>query len=134
MKDNQMRYLKLQDFKYVLIKGDLYWKNQDGVLLFCLDEDQVEKVLKEVLNGVCGGHFFAKTTTHRILKVGYYWPYVFNDAYKHIRKCEVCHKFSRKLKYQGALPMRPMQVDEPFQQWGLDFIGEIFDKSSGGHQ
>ncbi|XP_059066337.1 uncharacterized protein LOC131857656 [Cryptomeria japonica] len=27
-----------------------------------------------------------------------------------------------------------MQVEQPFQQWGIDFIGEISDKSSGGHK
>lgn len=30
--------------------------------------------------------------------------------------------------------MRPMQLEEPFQMWGIDFIGEITDKSSGGHR
>ncbi|XP_059067608.1 uncharacterized protein LOC131858393 [Cryptomeria japonica] len=38
------------------------------------------------------------------------------------------------MKYQGPLRLRPMQVEEPFQQWGLDFIGEIIDHSSGGHK
>lgn len=38
------------------------------------------------------------------------------------------------MKYQGVLPLRPMQVEAPFHQWGIDFIGEIVDKSSGGHR
>lgn len=75
--------------------------------------------------GVCGGHFSAKTTTHKILRTGYCWSHVFNDPYAYVRKCEACRKFSGKLKYQGALPLRTMQVEEPFQQWGLDFIEEI---------
>lgn len=72
------------------IKGDLYWKNQDGVLLLCLDEGQAKRVLAEMHDGVCGGHLYAKNTTHIILKEGYYWPYIFNDAYKYVRKCEAC--------------------------------------------
>lgn len=38
------------------------------------------------------------------------------------------------MKYQGALPLRPLQVEAPFHQWGIDFIGKINEKSSGGHK
>lgn len=30
--------------------------------------------------------------------------------------------------------MIPMHVDEPFRQWGIDFIGEIHPPSSGQHK
>jgi hypothetical protein len=32
------------------------------------------------------------------------------------------------------LPLKPVVVSGPFQQWGLDFIGEIHPTSSGQHQ
>jgi transposase InsO family protein len=32
------------------------------------------------------------------------------------------------------LPLKPISVDAPFQQWGLDFIGEINPTSSGQHR
>jgi hypothetical protein len=31
------------------------------------------------------------------------------------------------------LPLKPISVEAPFQQWGLDFIGEIHPPSSGQH-
>ena len=37
LNDNQKKTIKLQAAKYILIQGDLYWKNQDGILYFCLD-------------------------------------------------------------------------------------------------
>jgi len=83
---------------------------------------------------VCGGHFLEKTTAHKILRAGYYWPKIFNDAHRYVRKCEAFQKFSGKLNYQGALPLRPMQIEAPFHQWGVDFIGEITDRSSVGHR
>jgi hypothetical protein len=30
--------------------------------------------------------------------------------------------------------MKPISVEAPFQQWGLDFIGEIHPPSSGQHK
>eukprot|EP00253_Pinus_taeda_P025834 PITA_25834 len=32
------------------------------------------------------------------------------------------------------LPLRPISTEKPFQQWGLDFIGEIHPSSSGQHK
>jgi hypothetical protein len=32
------------------------------------------------------------------------------------------------------LPLKPISVDAPFQQWGLDFIGEISPTSLGQHR
>lgn len=81
MTDIQKRTLKLKSLKYVIVNGDFYWKNRDGILLLCLYECQADKILQEMHGGVCGGHFSARTTTHKILRAGYYWPHVFNDSY-----------------------------------------------------
>eukprot|EP00253_Pinus_taeda_P022683 PITA_22683 len=32
------------------------------------------------------------------------------------------------------LPLKPISIERPFQQWGLDFIGEIHPPSSGQHK
>ena len=44
-----------------------------------------------------------------------------------------CQKFARKHKIQ-SLPLKPIAVNFPFHQWGLDFIGEIHPPSSGQHK
>jgi hypothetical protein len=41
--------------------------------------------------------------------------------------------FAGKKKLQ-PLPLRPIKEEAPFQQWGLDFIGEINPNSSGKHK
>ena len=33
-----------------------------------------------------------------------------------------------------SLPLKPIHAKGPFQQWGLDFIGEINPHSSGQHR
>eukprot|EP00253_Pinus_taeda_P034355 PITA_34355 len=47
-----------------------------------------------------------------------------------------CHKFQifegkRKLL---PFPLKPISTEKPFQQWGLNFIGEIHPSSSGQHK
>ncbi|KAH9308566.1 hypothetical protein KI387_036477, partial [Taxus chinensis] len=34
----------------------------------------------------------------------------------------------------AALPLQPISVDQPFMQWGLEFIGMINPPSSSGHK
>ncbi|XP_059066425.1 uncharacterized protein LOC131857734 [Cryptomeria japonica] len=57
---------------------------------------------------------------------------MFRDAYTYIKGCEKCELFYGKPQL-AALPLRPMVVDEPFKQWGIDFVGPIDPHSSAGH-
>ena len=52
------RYLKLISLKYCILNGVLYWKDPGGVLLNCLVEGEVEKVMTYFHNGDCGGHLY----------------------------------------------------------------------------
>eukprot|EP00253_Pinus_taeda_P024455 PITA_24455 len=48
--------------------------------------------------------------------------------YKIVASCHECQIFQGKRKLQ-PLPLKPIEVSAPFQQWGLDFIGEIHPSS-----
>lgn len=74
--------------------------------------------------GDCEGHMFWKTTVNKILRAGYYWPTLFADVYKTITSYRECKIFHGRRKLQ-PLPPKPVEVSASFQQWGLDFIGEI---------
>jgi hypothetical protein len=50
-----------------------------------------------------------------------------------VRSCKQCQFFVGKHKLP-SLPLVPIKVETPFQQWGLDFIGEIHPPSSAQHK
>jgi hypothetical protein len=50
-----------------------------------------------------------------------------------VRSCQSCQYFAGKQKLP-AQPLKPVVVEAPFQQWGLDFIGEFKDNSSNGYR
>jgi hypothetical protein len=52
---------------------------------------------------------------------------------KEIRACIKFQRFSGKQQLK-SLPLKPIVASAPFQQWGLDFIGEIHPPSSGQHR
>ena len=75
----------------------------------------------------------AKTTAQKVIKNGFWWLALFRDTHELVNKCNAHQRFTGKLKFFGNLPLRLVEVQAPFQQWGIDFIGDITNKSSGGH-
>jgi hypothetical protein len=114
MGKSKARSLKLKAVKYCLIDQVLYWRDPLGVLLRCLSPQESQKVIFEFHNGLCGGHYFWKTTTHKILRAGYYWPTLFTDVCREVRACIRCQKFSGKQQLR-PLPLKPVVVSAPFQ-------------------
>jgi hypothetical protein len=108
-------------------------EKSDGVILRCVDPEEATSLTKEFHQGLCGGHHATKTTTHKILRGGYYWPTIFTYVHKFVREFQPCQFFTRKQKL-ATFPLQPVVVEAPFQQWGLDFIGEFKDNSSNGHK
>eukprot|EP00253_Pinus_taeda_P023135 PITA_23135 len=105
------RALRLKAKQYQLINDILFRKNYDYVLLRCLEKTEAEKVLQELHDGPAGGHYAGDATAHKILRTGYYWPTLFKDSHNY-----------------------PVNIQQPFAQWGLDIIGEIVPHSSKQHR
>jgi hypothetical protein len=124
------RFLKLKDLKFCILEGNLYWKDPGGILLNFLLKDEADKVLQEFHAGECGGHLNWKVTTNKILRDGFYWSTVFVDVHHKVTACHQCQLFEGKRKLL-PLPLKLISFESPFQQWGLDFIGEMHPPSSG---
>eukprot|EP00253_Pinus_taeda_P022887 PITA_22887 len=79
-----------------------------------------------------GGHYGRETTAHKILRAIYYWPTVFRDSHAYTRECKVCQTVAGRER-KPYVPLKPVMIYYPFQQWGLDVIGEINPNSSQQH-
>jgi hypothetical protein len=111
----------------------LFRRNYDSILLRCLEKPEAQKVLQELHDGPAGGHFGADTTAHKIIHAGYYWPTLFRDTHEYVRKCQSCQTSSGRQR-KPAFPLQPVNIEQPFEQWGLDIIGEITPHSSKQHK
>jgi hypothetical protein len=129
----QGRALKLKAINFCINDNLLFWKNPTGVLLRCINQEESTKIMTGFHNSECGGHHYWKTTAHKILRVGYYWPSLFSDVCKFVKTCDKCQRFAGKqqLKY---LPLKPVVVTGIFLQWGLEFIREIHPPYSNQHK
>ena len=89
-----------------------------------LEQENASNVVKELHDDPAGGHFSGDTTTHKILRTGYYWPTLFKDARAYVTKFDICHRSSGRLaKVVG--PLQLVFISKLFKQWGIDIIGEI---------
>jgi hypothetical protein len=133
MEKKKGRALKLKSINYCLFDQILYWKDPLGVLLRCLDPQEAQRIMFYFHDSLCGGHHFWRTTAYKIFRDGYFLPSLFTNVCAKISACVKCQKFSGKQQLK-SLPLKPVVVSGPFQQWGLDFIGEIHPASSGQHR
>ena len=129
----QQRALHLKSASYQIIDGLLFRKNYDGVLLRFLEKEDVKKVMIDLYDGPVGGHFSGDTTSHKILRAGYYWPTLFKDAHAHVKKCDICQRCGGR-QSRAAGPLKLVMITELFEQWVLDIIGEIKPNSSLQHK
>ena len=72
----------------------------------------------------CGGHFFARKTTDKILQAGFYWPMLFKDCFEYCKTCARCQQLGGVTK-RNMMPFTPILIIEIFYYWGIDFMGHF---------
>jgi len=114
MNASQRRRFKIHAQNYIEIDQVLYRRNHDGVLLRCIPIAKIAKLIEEFHSGASSDHFLGYTTAGKIIQARYYWPIMFKEAFAKAQSCEECQRFDGK-KRRLALPLEPIQVEEPFQ-------------------
>ncbi|GJZ15989.1 reverse transcriptase domain-containing protein [Tanacetum coccineum] len=87
------------------------------------------EILAHCHSGPTSGHHSANVTAKKVYESGFYWPSIFKDANKYVRRCDACQR-SRNIYSRNEMPQNNIQVCEVFDVWGLDFIGP-FPESRG---
>eukprot|EP00253_Pinus_taeda_P006940 PITA_06940 len=123
-------WVKKEQIGSLLYKNTTLKLNQQAL---CLEKIEAEKVLQELHDGPLGGHYAGDATAHKILRAGYYWPTLFKDSHSYVRKCQTCQITAGRQR-KPSVPLQPVNIDQPFSQWGLDIIGEIVPHSSKQHR
>ena len=68
----------------------------EGVLLKYVNVEKYVKILNDMHSGVCGGHFMAKTTDHKMTRARFWWPTLFKDSHELVKKCDAFQRFRVK--------------------------------------
>ena len=63
-----------------MLNEKLYKRDFSQPYLRCVEEEEAKYVLEEVHGGICGDHIGAKSLARKIMRVGYFWPTMQQDA------------------------------------------------------
>lgn len=127
----ERRKIRVNSRRFVVLGNRLYRRGLDGILRRCVVEAEVESILSACHDSACGGHFSGQLTGQKVLRAGYFWPTLFQDAHKYVRKCDACQRFARNDLHM-QLPLHISLPLVPFEKWGIDYVGEIHPHSSRG--
>ncbi|KAL2246210.1 UNVERIFIED_CONTAM: Retrovirus-related Pol polyprotein from transposon [Sesamum indicum] len=116
------RRIKFKAPRFTLIGTQLYKRTVEGPLLKCLEDAQARYVLQEIHEGNCGNHSGARSLAQKVTRQGYFWHTMMKDCKEFVRRCEKCQKFASQT-HTHAVPMTPVSITCPFDQWGIDIMG-----------
>ena len=116
--------LRLRSAMFTIHRGTLYKRGFFTLILKCIAREDVNYMLREVHEGVCGNHIGAQALAGKVLRQGYYWPTMLRDATELVRKCKICQEHS-KISHLPSEPLTSVTSPWPFQQWGLDILGPL---------
>ena len=98
----------------------------------CLTHKEDESILNDCHNGSCGCHLSRLATTHKYLRVSYFWSSIFKYCIEVVNKCHPFQVFTRKMPSHQA-PLHLVIIVGPFTKWGVDFV-DCNPTSAGGDQ
>ncbi|KAM2335051.1 hypothetical protein ACFXTH_012510 [Malus domestica] len=75
LNDNvQAKHIRYKATRYLIINDPLYKRGFNLPYLRCLTPAEVETVIREIHEGVCGDHAESQSLAHKAFRQGYYWP------------------------------------------------------------
>ncbi|GKV50362.1 hypothetical protein SLEP1_g57069 [Rubroshorea leprosula] len=124
------KVIKRRAVHFTMLDNQLYKRAASMPLLHCLTPYEAEYAVREIHEGVCGTHIGGKTLARKLLRHGYYWPTMVEDAQNYVKKCPTCQFNADDIHMPGEM-LSSLTSPWPFAQWGVDLLGH-FIKGKGG--
>ncbi|XP_012830039.1 PREDICTED: uncharacterized protein LOC105951196 [Erythranthe guttata] len=83
----QAKKIKIRAARFLMVGEELYKRAFSFPYLKCLNPSAADYVLREVHEGICGNHLSGKNLALKILRQGYYWPTMHEDAKRLVQRC-----------------------------------------------
>lgn len=116
--------LKYKVSYYVLIDNILYKRGHSLLLLQCLDGEATKYVLRQIHESMYGNHFVGQSLSYKVLRQGYYWPDLVQDATQFYKKYDYCQRFTN-VNPQPQEELMFITNLGSFTQWELDIIKHL---------
>ncbi|KAG7564374.1 Integrase catalytic core [Arabidopsis suecica] len=126
----QARKMRIVSAKLCLSKDTLYRRGVSDPYLLCIFRPEVEIVVREVHEGLCGSHSSGRAMAFKIKIMGYYWPTMITDCVKFAQRCKRC-QLHAPLIHQPSELFSSISAPYPFMRWSMDIIGPLHRSTRG---
>ena len=107
-----------------MLNDEIYKRGFSQPYLRCLEKVEAKYFLEEVYRGIYGNHMRAKSLIRNIMRTGYFWPIMQQDATEFVRKCDSCQRYGN-VQQVPREKMTAITSPWPFAQWGIDIMGPL---------
>nr|GEW00210.1 reverse transcriptase domain-containing protein [Tanacetum cinerariifolium] len=118
----EARKLRIKAWQYELLEGLLYRRSFFTPWLRYVRPLQAEFVIIEIHEGSCSMHAGPRSVVAKVIRLGYYWPTMHEDARDMIRTCNDCqiHRPVTRNPQQSLTLIMALWL---FYKWGIDIAG-----------
>jgi hypothetical protein len=67
----------------------MYKTSVSGPILQCISKAEGQELPSKIYAGVCGGHIGAGALAAKVIRQGFYWPAVMDEAARPVATCKV---------------------------------------------
>ncbi|XP_026419951.1 uncharacterized protein LOC113315920 [Papaver somniferum] len=127
----EINKIKSKAAAYKLRDGVLYMKSYLWPLLRCLSKEEGNSILNELHYGAAGNHSSVRILAPRAKTMGYFCPYMNEDAKHMALICDKCQRFGKKI-HAPAVTMNSVISPWPFAKWGINIVGPLHVRSGQG--
>ena len=121
---NEARAIRMKVSRFSLIDDVLFKKSATGLLQRCLNSKEAALTLLDLHQGECGNHSGARSLSNKVLRMGYYWPTLKQDAMEFVQKCDACQRHAPTM-HQPPEYLHATVPSWPFMKWGMDIFGKM---------
>ena len=107
-----------------MLDNKIYKRGFSMPLLKCVAEPDASNILKEIHEGLCGGHTRGNSLAQKVITQGYFWLTLKTDALDYVKKCDKCQRFA-DVPRAPPVELTTMTSPWPFAVWGIDMIGSL---------
>jgi hypothetical protein len=76
--------------RYTMVEGGLCRRGANGILMWCITQEEGRELLTEIHGGECGSHSSSRMLVGKAFRHGFYWPTALQDAAELVKSCEAC--------------------------------------------
>jgi hypothetical protein len=103
--------------RYTAVEGVLYRRGANGILMWCMTQEEGHELLAEILGGECASHSSSRTLVGKAFRYCFYCPTTLLDATELVKSCKAC-QFHAKQTHTPAQTLQKISPSWSFVVWG----------------